>query len=151
MCDYSLHAVASRPASVGDRLVTTEFAYTCTRAFADMEDRATAVCLLPGTEIAFDKEVDRGFVSRLLGRPAVGRVARFRRINEEHEIAHHDALEFADGTILLVTNLRRGLRATVLQLPSAKVGNAQGEDHDALPQVQAPAAGIQPSRPRANV
>ncbi|MBV9978619.1 MAG: hypothetical protein JO365_01240, partial [Bradyrhizobium sp.] len=30
---------------------------------------------------------------------------------------HHDALEFANGTIVLVTDLAIGQRATVLQLP----------------------------------
>jgi hypothetical protein len=34
MCDYSLHLVASRPANVGDKLVTTEFAKSITRGFA---------------------------------------------------------------------------------------------------------------------
>jgi hypothetical protein len=30
---------------------------------------------------------------------------------------HHDALEFPDGTTVLLTRLCRGQRATVLQLP----------------------------------
>jgi hypothetical protein len=54
MCDYSLHKVASRPANVGDRLVTTEFANTATRGFASVDDAATAVCLRRGTELVFD-------------------------------------------------------------------------------------------------
>jgi hypothetical protein len=33
MCDYSLHAVASRPAKVGDKLVTTLFWNSTTRGF----------------------------------------------------------------------------------------------------------------------
>ena len=32
MCDYSLHAVASRPAEVGEELVTTRFRGTSTAA-----------------------------------------------------------------------------------------------------------------------
>jgi hypothetical protein len=31
---------------------------------------------------------------------------------------HHDALELANGRIVLVTNLREGQHATVLQLPT---------------------------------
>ena len=58
MCDYSLHSVASRPAKVGDKLITTRFDNTCTRGFAAAEDRNVAVCLLPGTEIAFDREAE---------------------------------------------------------------------------------------------
>ena len=57
MCDYSLHAVASRPAKVGDTLVTTSFYGTATRGFAAKEEPGVAVCLLPGTELAFENEV----------------------------------------------------------------------------------------------
>src|ERR1700741_1278379 len=38
MCDYSLHGVPSRPASVGDRLVTRQFWNTTTRGFAAVND-----------------------------------------------------------------------------------------------------------------
>jgi len=122
MCDYSLHAVESRPAVVGDKLVTTEFAFTSTRGFSAAGDPSTAVCLLPGTEIVFDKEVDRGLLSVLLRRPSYGKVARFRKINMENGIQHHDALEFSDGRVLLLTSLRPGQTATVLQLPSLEAG-----------------------------
>jgi hypothetical protein len=33
-------------------------------------------------------------------------------------VAHHDALEFSDGQVVLVTRLCAGQRATVLQLPA---------------------------------
>jgi hypothetical protein len=49
MCDYSLRTVRSRPARVGDKLTTRDFA-TGTRGFAAPEDANTAVCVLPGTE-----------------------------------------------------------------------------------------------------
>ena len=58
MCDYSLHAVASRPARIGDQLITTKFPNTVTRGFCALEEPHVAVCLLPGTEIAFEKEVE---------------------------------------------------------------------------------------------
>ena len=58
MCDYSLHqAWSSRPARVGDKLVTTRFPNTITRGFASVDKSQLAVCLLPGTELAFEKEV----------------------------------------------------------------------------------------------
>src|SRR5262249_53173393 len=53
MCDYSLRLVASRPAKVGDKLISTRFPQTSTRGFASVDDRNVAVCLLPGTELAF--------------------------------------------------------------------------------------------------
>ena len=56
MCDYSLQNVRSRPARVGDKLTTRDFG-TCTRGFAAAEDVGVAVCVLPGTELAFSNAV----------------------------------------------------------------------------------------------
>ena len=52
MCDYSLDLVASRPAKVGDELVTTQFKNSITPGFAAIGEPNVAVCLLPGTEVA---------------------------------------------------------------------------------------------------
>ena len=64
MCDYSLHAMASRPAKVGETLVTTTFPRTSTRGFAAEGEPGVAVCLLPGTELAFEQDVkyDQGWI-----------------------------------------------------------------------------------------
>ena len=116
MCDYSLELVTSRPAKVGDKLVSAGFPHTVSRGFASVEDPTVAVCLLPGTELAFEEDVrcETGFVfSRNLGH----RVASFRQINTDLRNRHHDALEFPDGKMVLLTCLCRGQRATVLQLP----------------------------------
>ena len=43
--------------------------------------------------------------------------AVFRQINTKNPATHHDALEFPDGQIVLLTLLREGQKATVLQLP----------------------------------
>jgi len=122
MCDYSLHGVASRPATVGDRLVTTRFATTFTRGFAAIEARDIAVCLQPGTEVAFDcdAEVDAGY-GFLPNRKLKERVARFRQINLERPNVHHDALEFPNGEIVPLTRMAEGQTATVLQLPVGPV------------------------------
>ena len=56
MCDYSLQTVRSRPAKVGEKLKTQHF-NTGTIGFAAPEDCNTAVCVLPGTELAFAKAV----------------------------------------------------------------------------------------------
>ena len=45
--------------------------------------------------------------------------ARFRQINKGQSNLHRDALEFPDGNIVLLTHLRTGQRATVLQLPAS--------------------------------
>jgi hypothetical protein len=124
MCDYSLELVASRPAEIGDRLVSTGFARTTTRGFASLDDPNVAVCLLPGTELAFDDEVrcETGIVlSRSLGY----RVASFRQINKAQSNLYRDALELPNGEIVLLTHLCKGQRATVLQLPISAPGKVE--------------------------
>src|ERR1700736_982293 len=59
MCDYSLHAVATRPAEVAETLFSTNFS-TGRGGFASPDDPKVAVCLRPGTEIAFENEVQTG-------------------------------------------------------------------------------------------
>jgi hypothetical protein len=115
MCDYSLHAVASRPAKVGEMLIATSFSGG-TRGFAAEGEPKVAVCLLPGTELAFDQDVkyDQNWIWK---KSTNFRVARFRKIEPGNPFRHHDALEFPDGNVLLVTHLSSGQRATVLQLP----------------------------------
>jgi hypothetical protein len=116
MCDYSLHDVASRPAKVGDKLVSTQFPNAITRGFADPAEPRVAVCLMPGTEVAFEKEVECDASFRFLPtRKSTHKVARFRQVNLNRPAAHHDALEFPDGKIVLVTDLCEGQSATVLQ------------------------------------
>jgi hypothetical protein len=133
MCDYSLHNVAFRPAKVGDKLITTEFWNTTTRGFAPVGEPKVAVCLLPGTEVAFESEVQRvvtGFQLRFFKRePEHIRhtVARFRQVNVDNPCTHHDALEFPDGQIVLLTHLHVGQRASVLQLPAPAKAPAEAE------------------------
>ena len=117
MCDYSLHLVASRSAKVGDKLVSTSFPETTTRGFASVDLPNVAVCLLPGTELAFEKEV-RCETGMLLSWTLGHRVARFRQVDKDRSNVHHDALEFPNGKIVLLTHLCKGQRATVLQLPA---------------------------------
>ena len=121
MCEYSLEYIAFRPAKLGDKLVTTRFPNSLTYGFAEFEDPNVAVCLLPGTELAFEKEVERqhpfAWLSPRLHQMGA-KVARFRQVKLEKLWAHHDALEFPDGKIVLLTRLRPGQRATVLQLPA---------------------------------
>jgi hypothetical protein len=121
MCDYSLHNVASRPAKVDDKLVTTKFRNSITSGFAAVGEPNVAVCLLPGTEIAFDRNVEckRSFDIGILPSKKIGQqLARFRQVDLENAATHHDALEFPDGQVVLLTRLCEGQRATVLQLPA---------------------------------
>lgn len=139
MCDYSLHDVASRAAMVGDKLVTTKFSNSSTCGFAATGEPNVAVCLLPGTEVAFEKEVEFNHAfGRLLPSLRFGKlgekVARFRQINTDRPNVHRDALEFPNGRIVLVTCLCDGQHATVLQLPASTrvTGEAEQQRRSSL-------------------
>ena len=144
MCDYSLHHVATRPAEIEDKLVTTKFSNSITRGFAAVGEPHVAVCLLPGTEIAFDENVEcePSFGIGILPNKKIGqRLARFRQINMDNAVTHHDALEFPDGQVVLLTRLCEGQRATVLQLP-AGARTAAGQSEAAASQTREPSLSI---------
>jgi hypothetical protein len=118
MCDYSLHLLRSRPAKVGDKLTISDFGIPYgSRGFAAPEDNL-AVCLLPGTELSFADEVRRES-SWPWSVKIKHKTAIFRQINKKRPAVHHDALEFPDGQIVLLTFLKKGQQATVLQLPAS--------------------------------
>ena len=129
MRDFSLQSVRSRPAKVGDKLVTHNFG-TGTRGFAAIDDCKLAVCLMPGTELAFAREVAilphglLGWKTKTLDH----KTAIFRQINKDKLTTHHDALEFPDGRIELLTLLSEGQEATVLQLPAQPASAAEAEE-----------------------
>ena len=127
MCDFSLQSVRSRPAKVGDKLVTRDFG-TGTRGFSASDDPGMAVCMLPGTELAFAGEV-ACLPAGLLGwktKTINHQTAIFRQVNKDKMAAHHDALEFPDGRIVLLTLLCEGQAATVLQLPAQPTDRGRG-------------------------
>jgi hypothetical protein len=131
MCDYSAHSVSSRPAKIADKLVATELARSSTRGFAAVGELGVklvihdgppkvAVCLLPGTELAFDDDVRYERAFSLFGKARVNhKVARFREVDLDDPHVQHDALEFPDGQVVKVAQLVTGQTATVLQLPVA--------------------------------
>ena len=121
MCDFSLHHLKSRPAKVGDKLTTRDFG-TGTLGFAASEKSALRFACCQGRSCPLLDEVrcessGRGVKKR--SRPQdrdlpAGQPRRSER--------HHDALEFPDGQIVLLTSLTQSQHATVLQLPAAAVG-----------------------------
>ena len=128
MCDFSLQSVRSRPAKVGDKLVTRDFG-TGTRGFAAADDPGLAVCVMPGTELAFAGEV-ACLPTGLLGwktKTINHQTAIFRQVNKDKLAAHHDALEFPDGRTVLLTLLCEGQAATVLQLPAQPATAAEAD------------------------
>jgi hypothetical protein len=148
MCDYSLHHVSSRPARVADKLVTIELARSKARGFAAVGELGTklvvhddapqvAVCLLPGTELAFDAAVehDRAFSPKILGVRIFGsarvkyQVASFREVDLDDPYVQHDALEFPNGQIVKIDRLIAGQTATVLQLPAVSPRSDSDHEH----------------------
>ncbi len=131
MCDFSLQAVRSRPAKVGDKLVTRDFG-TGTRGLADVDDINTAVCLKPGTELAFASDVSCSDTGLLVwkSRSINHRTAIFRQVNKDKLAVHHDALEFPDGSMVLLTLLHEGQAATVLQLPAQAKTEAEAREQE---------------------
>jgi hypothetical protein len=120
MCDYSLHHLRSRPAKVGDKLTVSDFGHRLgTRGFAASEDENVAVCLLPGTELSFAEEVRRQSLWGPWTTKIKYKTAIFRQTNKEWVGIHHDALEFPSGQFVLLTMLKQGQQATVLQLPAS--------------------------------
>lgn len=121
MCDYSLESQLSREAKTGDVLETCRFPNTPTRGFCAPGEPNVAVCLLPGTELAFAEPVRyRGLWGALLNRfRTADRLARFRHVEPDRPDTHHDALELESGRIMMLTMLEVGQRARVLQLPAS--------------------------------
>jgi hypothetical protein len=133
MCDYSLEHLASRPARVGDKLVTTTFRHSMTGGFCAVSEPNIAVCLKPGTEVAFEREIESpsGFWMR---RKKLGsKVARFRHVNQDCQAAHHDALELPDGHVVLLTRLYEGQFARIIQLPAEQPEAAEHTVLDRTP------------------
>jgi hypothetical protein len=101
-----LQSIASRPAKVGDKLETRNFG-TGTTGFCSTDDINVAVCVLPGTEIAFEEEpVANHAWSILSAWRTKHKVAIFRQVSKESTHAH-------------------GMKATVLQLPAAPKTEAE--------------------------
>lgn len=138
MCDYSLSAIASRPAKVGDKLVTKNF-NTGTRGFAEQGgDPNVAVCVLPGTEIAFDEAPEiypASFVSyyldvidQMVGKEPRPKTAVFCQIDKNLQRMHHDALDFPNGERVRLTDLKEGQTCSVLQLPAPPKTEKEAEE-----------------------
>jgi len=132
MCDYSLTGCKTRDAEIGDQLVSGRISHgsglgffpgqTATRGFHAPGQDDVAVCLRPGTELAFEHDVTGRNRSKL-----GSRLARFREINEDNPHTHHDALEFDNGVVWLVNDLAEGERCRVLQLPADQLKRFRAE------------------------
>ena len=126
MCDYSVQAgKQQREAVRGNPLITKKIS-DHTIGFVDVNDQTTAVCLIPGTALAFDEPVK--FASgggSIKSIPFAG--AKFCQIEKGNALTHHDALAFPDGQTVKLTLLLEGQTAMVMELPAAPKTPAQVE------------------------
>jgi hypothetical protein len=136
MCDYSLENVASRAATAGEKLISTRFPNAMTKGFAGVGEPGVAVCLRPGTELAFDDTVEFEKSCLETARTNV-KVATFRQIDLQNRHAHHDALEFADGQVVRLASLIPGQTAVIVQMPhdATEEPAARAEEREALAEV----------------
>jgi hypothetical protein len=110
--------VAFRPAEASEVLVSSKFPGTHTRGFVSPAEPTVAVCLRPGTELAFERNA---VMQGALFRWKIGAtLARFRQTDLDKPAQHHDALEFSNGKIVKLTDLVPGQRVRVLQLPAER-------------------------------
>lgn len=126
MCVYSQDAEHTRKAKRGEPLITHDFGHAT--GFASPGDKAsskTAICMLPGAEIAFDRPPRyKGMVRKLAGRAIPDKVATLVHVNGEN---NHDALRFPSlEEPVLLNDLAVGQDAKVLKL-SAQDEPPQGE------------------------
>ena len=136
MCDYSLQTVKSRAANAGEKLRTQHF-NTGTIGFAAPKDTKTAVCVFPGTELAFATAVrcsGRGLFAWKV-KVINHTTAIFRQVNKDNPRTHHDALEFPDGQMVLLNDVFEGQEATVLQLPAQPVTATEIKAQERVPHV----------------
>ena len=72
------------------------------------------MCLLPGTELAFDEPIRSIDVNHNTN------VAKFIQVDIDNPYTHHDAIELVSGAIVKVHNLIEGQICNVLQLPASE-------------------------------
>ena len=136
ICCKKLTAGKKREGTNDDKRTTHHF-NTCTTGFAAPEDIDTAVCVLPGTELAFGRIVTCRPRGLFAWKPRVidHTTAIFRQVNKDNPRTHHDALEFPDGQMVLLNDVFEGQEATVLQLPAQPVTAAEIKAQERVPHV----------------
>ena len=83
---------------------------------------------MPSTELSFANEVSRIKLWPWSRRVIKHKTAIFRQINKQEPMNHHDALEFPDGQVVLLTDLCEGQSASVLQLPAQPMTEKEAQE-----------------------
>lgn len=106
MCDYSLTALRTRPAQVGEEYVTHRFPGG-TIGFASPGDCTTAVCMQADTRLRL-----RGIPEDLRSKYRIGpdEEVIFVRLTRG---PYHDGIRFGNGVEVLLQELSPGIGATI--------------------------------------
>ena len=123
MCDYSMHAVMNRKAVVGDKVITSNFQGRSSHGLESLkpEEVGTAICLIPGTGIEFDKPVQ---YTNMMGKMVVDspyRTGRYISMGNVIRSNYNDAIQFPDGTVTLLVYLKLNQTGTVAYVPEEVV------------------------------
>ena len=100
--------------------MTTRFSQAITQGLATADDKECAVCLVPGTELAFDAPL-RGNANRFVPffmKKFDFKTGKFVQLNVDNPYQHHDAIEFGDGGTVLINDLVEDQMLRVIQLPA---------------------------------
>ena len=120
-------------------LVTRDFR-TKTHGFASADDHGLAVCVMPGTELAFAAEVACRPLALLAYSRGGLRQSTTRRQSFDKStrtgIGHITMRSnFPDGRTVLLTLLAEGQKATVLQLPAQPTTAAEANAQERIANV----------------
>jgi hypothetical protein len=107
-----------RRASIGDKLITKGSATSGCSGFGLVEEPDATVYLIPGTELAFDKDIQYHDRFSVLRFRVEHKKARFRQFSNDSN-ASRFALELADGLLVMLAELAAGQTATVVRVPFA--------------------------------
>jgi hypothetical protein len=116
MCDYSMHAIKNRKAVVGDKVKTSDFMRTSSPGLESLTEPGVAICLIPGTGVEFDEPVQHRDIGLNFNTPIPFKIGRYVR-KAGHETEFKDAVQFPDGSMVLMAYLVTNQTGTVTYVP----------------------------------
>ena len=111
MCDYSLEAYRSQPATTGERYVLDRFP-SGSKGFTTEPGCMTAVCMMADTKMRLEGIAPEVQIALGVGEAEEVTMTRL-------DIGpYRDAVRFANGQEVVIQRLNTGVRATVLGISS---------------------------------
>ena len=120
MCDYSNEEQASRPAKIGDQLVTAGIGEFDCVGMVSLDEPDVAVCLLPGSRLKITGGVSVALQKKLQISPT-DHVTFEKRDVPAGQSDYSDSLHFdshVSGELILLQDLPTGVGFEVLSVPA---------------------------------